>query len=68
MRHNRLVSRAALVLACLVALGGCTTIKGWFGGKDDKKATEPAELTDITPTASVAKLWSVGVGNGAIAC
>jgi outer membrane protein assembly factor BamB len=52
------------VLACVFVLGGCTTIKGWFGGKDDKKASEPAELTDITPTATVAKMWSVGAGKG----
>ncbi|MUV14844.1 outer membrane protein assembly factor BamB [Noviluteimonas gilva] len=62
--NSRIVSRAALVLACVFVLGGCTTIKGWFGGKDDKKASEPAELTDITPTATVAKMWSVGAGKG----
>lgn len=62
--NSRIVSRAALVLACVFILGGCTTIKGWFGGKDDKKAAEPAELTDITPTATVAKMWSVGAGKG----
>jgi len=55
--------RAALLLACAVALGGCTTIKGWFGAAD-KSATEPAELTDLTPTVQVAKMWSVDVGKG----
>lgn len=45
------------------ALGGCTTIKGWFGGKKDK-AAEPAELTDFTPTATVSKLWSAQAGKG----
>ena len=40
--------------ACVIALGGCTTIKGWFGGdKDDDKPTEPAELIEFTPTATV---------------
>ncbi|KGQ19016.1 PQQ containing lipoprotein [Lysobacter dokdonensis DS-58] len=63
-RNNRIVTRAALVLACVVALGGCTTIKGWFGGKDDKKASEPAELTDISASAQVSRLWSAGVGKG----
>jgi len=57
--------RAAIVLACIVALGGCTTVKGWFGGgKDDKKASEPAELTDIQETVQVAKMWSAKAGKG----
>ena len=57
--------RISLVLACAVALAGCTTVKGWFGGgKGDKKATEPAELTDFTPTAKVTRLWTAGAGKG----
>jgi len=59
------VKYIAFVLAGMVALGGCTTVKGWFGGgKDDKKAQEPAKLTDITPTVQVSKLWSVDAGKG----
>ena len=58
------IQRASLVLACAFALAGCTTIKGWFGGKDDKKAAEPAALTEFTPTAKVSKLWSTGAGKG----
>ena len=61
IRHN--ATRAALVLACVLALGGCSTIKGWFGGKD-QKAAEPAELVDLTPTVKVSKLWSVDAGDG----
>ena len=57
------VQRVSLVLACAVALAGCTTIKGWFGA-EDKKATEPAELADFTPSAKVSKLWSAGAGKG----
>lgn len=59
------IQRVSLVLACVVALAGCSTVKGWFGGgKNDKKAAEPAELTDFTPTAKVSKLWSAGAGKG----
>jgi outer membrane protein assembly factor BamB len=59
------VKRVSIVLACVIALAGCTTVKGWFGGgKEDKKLLEPAELTDFTPTAKVAKLWSARAGGG----
>ena len=36
-RHTRPRSRAALALlvAGMLALGGCSTLKGWFGGKSD---------------------------------
>jgi len=60
----RQFSRAGIVLLCVVALGGCTTVRGWFGGKGDAKANEPAALVDITPSASVARLWTAGVGKG----
>ncbi|MFT3668405.1 MAG: outer membrane protein assembly factor BamB [Pseudoxanthomonas sp.] len=58
----RLLTAAVLV----TALGGCSTIKGWFDGKGkaDEKPTEPAELVDITPTVSVSKLWSANAGKG----
>ena len=38
-----------------VALTGCSTVKGWFAGKDAaaKKALEPAELSKFEPTAKV---------------
>ena len=53
------------MLLCAFALGGCTTVKGWFGGdKDDGKPNEPAELTDFTPTVTVAKIWSAKAGKG----
>ena len=49
-----------------VALTGCSTVKGWFAGKDAaaKKALEPAELTKFEPTAKVNKIWSASVGKG----
>ena len=62
--QRKSILKAFLVVACVFALAGCTTVKGWFGGKDDDKLTEPAELVEFTPTATVSKLWSVGVGKG----
>ncbi len=57
--------RFALLLAAVMATAGCSTIKGWFGGDDEKKkASEPAELTEFTATASVSKLWSAKAGKG----
>ena len=59
------VKHIALALACVVALGGCNTIKGWFGADvEGKKATEPAELTDITPSVQVGELWTANAGKG----
>src|SRR3546814_3106483 len=54
--------RAAGVLLCVFALAGCSTIKGWFDGKDKDKSAEPSELTELTPTATVSKLWSAKAG------
>ena len=62
--QRKSILKAFLVVACVFALAGCTTVKGWFGGKDDDKPTEPAKLVEFTPTATVNKLWSVGVGKG----
>ena len=33
MSSNRPVLRILGIAACVVALGGCATVKGWFGGK-----------------------------------
>ena len=60
-----LLLRSSVALLCVVALGGCSTVKGWFdSSKDDGKPTEPMALTDITPTVVVAKLWSANAGKG----
>lgn len=56
--------RILLVGALMATVTGCSTVRGWFGGKDDGKPTEPAALVDFTPTASVTRLWSVNVGKG----
>lgn len=60
------VLRASVLLAAVLAVAGCSTIKGWFGGKNSeaKKAAEPAELTEFTPTASVTRLWTARAGKG----
>ena len=55
--------RIALLLSCVVALGGCKTVRGWFGGKA-AEALKPAELTEISPTAKAERLWSIGLGDG----
>ncbi len=57
------LKRAAVAAVVVLALGGCTTIKGWFGGNKDKQ-NEPAELTDFTASAQVSKLWSAQAGKG----
>jgi len=58
--------RAALILVCAFAFSGCSTVKGWFAGKDKegKKANEPAELTEFTPSVNVQKIWSTEAGKG----
>ena len=60
-----IATRAGLLLAAVLAAGGCSTIRGWFGGDDDDaKPTEPKELTDFTATASVQRLWTARAGKG----
>ncbi|MBN6151594.1 outer membrane protein assembly factor BamB [Xanthomonas sp. AmX2] len=58
--------RVAAVALLAVALSGCSTVKGWFAGKDAeaKKAAEPAELVDFTPSVKVDEIWSTGAGKG----
>ncbi len=54
-----------VLLAAVVALSGCTTVKGWFGNKNDAKAArKPAELVEFTPSATVTRLWSAKAGDG----
>jgi len=61
------MQRRVLILALAIAIApGCGTVskvKGWFGTSKGK-ANEPAELTVITPTVSVNRLWSVDLGDG----
>ena len=57
------VLRVSALALCVLAVSGCSTVKGWFDGKD-KDNTKPAALTEFTPTASVSELWSVDAGKG----
>lgn len=60
-----LLARSSVVLLCALALGGCSTIKGWFGGsKDNGKPNEPAALTEFTPSVKVSRIWSATAGKG----
>lgn len=59
--------RAAILIACVALMGGCSTVRGWFGGKkddDSKAATEPAELVKFEATASPKRLWRASAGKG----
>ena len=58
--------RIAIIALMGTALAGCSTMKGWFAGKDAaaKKAQEPAELVKFEPTIKVEKIWSTEVGKG----
>ena len=64
MHYRHTIQRTALVLACVVVLGGCSTVKGWFSSKEEKAAAKPTELVDITPSVTVSKMWSVDAGDG----
>lgn len=64
-RRDVMFRRVALVTLCAFALGGCSTMRGWFSSdKDDGKPNEPMELTKIVPSVTVSKLWSAKAGDG----
>ena len=65
MSSNRPVLRILGIAACVVALGGCATVKGWFGGKSGKEA-KPAALVEITPDTKVSQLWSAKLGGSEV--
>lgn len=64
MTQVSLLKRVAVVVLCVSFVAGCTTVKGWFGGRGKDKALEPAKLVEFTPTATISKLWSVSAGKG----
>ncbi len=66
MKQMVMIKRVATLVLMGVALSGCSTVKGWFAGKDAeaKKAQEPAELVKFEPTLKVDRIWSTGVGKG----
>ena len=66
MNQMVMIKRVATVVLMGMALSGCSTVKGWFAGKDAeaKKALEPAELVKFDATAKVDRIWSTNVGKG----
>ncbi|WP_181918722.1 outer membrane protein assembly factor BamB [Wenzhouxiangella sediminis] len=54
--------RLFLLVPALLALAGCQTIGGWFGGGSDEP--EPAELTEISQPVPIDRVWSVDTGEG----
>lgn len=54
--------RILIVLMMVLALAGCSTIKGWFGS--DPKPGEPAELIKFPETVKAKKIWSTDLGKG----
>jgi len=66
MKQMVMIKRVATLVLLGVALSGCTTVKGWFAGKDAeaKKALEPAELVKFEPTVKVDRIWSTNLGKG----
>ncbi|GIX38992.1 MAG: outer membrane protein assembly factor BamB [Silanimonas sp.] len=51
------------LVAALVVLPGCGTMRDWFRS-DKSKATDPAPLQEIEGAARVQRLWSVSLGEG----
>lgn len=60
-RSLRILAVTALAVA---TLSGCTTVKGWFGGRSEGKVGVPAKLENITPSVTVKTLWSASIGTG----
>lgn len=54
----------AVLLAAVVLVSGCSSVKNLFGGRSKDNTGEPAELVDFTPTVTVRSLWSVSIGKG----
>ncbi len=51
--------RLAAVALCALALAGCSTVSGWFGGTT---APKPAELTANPATFAVRQAWTARLG------
>ena len=50
-----------LLLFVLLALSGCSTVKDWFGKKDE--AAEPAKLVEFSETARFEVRWHADLGD-----
>jgi outer membrane protein assembly factor BamB len=61
----RFATRAAGLLVCVAMVSGCSTVKGWFSGKDaEARASDPAELVKFEATAKPSRLWKASAGKG----
>jgi outer membrane protein assembly factor BamB len=57
--------RRILFIAAVVAIApGCSTVKGWFGGREADKVSAPAPLTAFTAAVTATPLWKASVGDG----
>jgi outer membrane protein assembly factor BamB len=57
--------RIVCVTALIAAVSGCQTIKGWAAkAGTSENIHQPAELTVLTPTISVQRLWVRSIGKG----
>ncbi|CAN5585763.1 outer membrane protein assembly factor BamB [soil metagenome] len=64
IRSSALVRNILVLVLCAFAFSGCTTVRGWFGGKGDDKPSKPAALVEFAATASPSRVWSANVGKG----
>ncbi len=54
-----MISLRLLLPAALLALGGCSTVEGWFGKKDPMR---PAELVEFSESAKFEVRWHADIG------
>lgn len=54
------VRHLLLILGAALALGGCSTIGGWFGSSAPK--VKPAELVELKPTTNLTRIWDAQAG------
>lgn len=63
MAMNRAaIPRAALAIALVLSVTGCSTVSGWFGGSG-KPASKPAELVEFKASATLSRVWDANVGS-----
>jgi outer membrane protein assembly factor BamB len=55
-----MISLRLLLPAALLALGGCSTVEGWFGKKDPMR---PAELVNFSEMAKFEVRWHADLGD-----
>lgn len=58
--------RNATLVALVVVMSGCATIKGWFNDVKKENIEPPTPLSEqFTPTINVQRVWGERVGKGA---